>query len=132
MNIHYLQHVPFENPGSILEWAEQKSHITTATHVYRGDPFPDPDAFDMLIIMGPGEPTVSSAAQTHASESRIREVNAGFFLQETVGFNDRLFLIGGLRMDGSSTFGQDYGFQYYPKLSASYVISDESFWSVGW
>ncbi len=85
-----------------------------------------------LQFSGPGEPTVSSAAQTHASETRIREVNAGFFVQETVGFNDRLFLIGGLRMDGSSTFGDSYGFQYYPKVSASYVISDEDFWSVGW
>lgn len=85
-----------------------------------------------LQFSGPGQPTVSSAAQTHADESRIREVNAGFFVQETVGFRDRLFLIGGLRMDGSSTFGDDYGFQYYPKLSASYVVSDEDFWPLDW
>lgn len=85
-----------------------------------------------LQFSGPGQPTVSSAAQTHAAEDRIREVNAGFFVQETLGVNDRLFLIAGLRMDGSSTFGDDYGFQYYPKLSASYVVSDESFWNVGW
>ena len=85
-----------------------------------------------LQFSGPGQPTVSSAAQTHADETRIREVNAGFFVQETVGLKDRLFLIGGLRMDGSSTFGDDYGFQYYPKLSASYVVSDESFWSLDW
>ncbi|MBN2011479.1 type 1 glutamine amidotransferase [candidate division KSB1 bacterium] len=62
MKIHYLQHVPFENPGSILEWAMQKSHIVTATHVYRGDPLPDPDSFDMLIIMG-GPMSVNDDAQ---------------------------------------------------------------------
>jgi TonB-dependent SusC/RagA subfamily outer membrane receptor len=85
-----------------------------------------------LNFAGPGNPTISSAALTSSSETRIREVNAGFFLQETVGFSNRLFLIGGLRVDGSSTFGDDYGFQYYPKLSASWVASEESFWNVGW
>ena len=85
-----------------------------------------------LDFAGPGNPTISSAARTFSSEDRIREVNAGFFVQETVGLNDRLFLIGGLRVDGSSTFGDDYGFQYYPKLSASWVMSEESFWNLGW
>ncbi|MEJ2207262.1 MAG: TonB-dependent receptor, partial [Gemmatimonadota bacterium] len=85
-----------------------------------------------LNFAGPGTPTISSAALTSSSESRIREVNAGFFVQETVGFSNRLFLIAGLRVDGSSTFGDDYGFQYYPKLSASWVVSEESFWNTSW
>ena len=33
-----------------------------------------------------------------------------------------------MRIDGNSAFGQDLGLQTYPKASASYVISDESFW----
>src|SRR5207247_11342141 len=41
---------------------------------------------------------------------------------------DRYFLTGGLRVDGSSAFGSGFGLQAYPKLSASYVISDELFW----
>jgi len=31
-------------------------------------------------------------------------------------------------VDGSSAFGSSFGLQTYPKLSASYVISDEPFW----
>jgi TonB-dependent SusC/RagA subfamily outer membrane receptor len=85
-----------------------------------------------LDFSGPGRVTVSSAAKTFSSEDYIREINAGFFVQETVGLQDRLFLIGGLRVDGSSTFGEDYGLQYYPKLSASWVLSDYAFWPSAW
>ena len=81
---------------------------------------------------GPGQHTVSSAARRSSEEEQIREVNAGLFFQETIGWNDRLFLIGGLRVDGSSTFGEDYGFQLYPKVSTSYVISEEEFWPAEW
>jgi hypothetical protein len=35
----------------------------------------------------------------------------------------------GFRVDGNSAFGTGFGLQTYPKLSASYVLSDESFWS---
>ncbi|MEX0744323.1 MAG: SusC/RagA family TonB-linked outer membrane protein [Phycisphaeraceae bacterium] len=77
---------------------------------------------------GPGDPTLSSGARREVTESRARVVNAGLFLQETVGFYDRLFLIGGMRFDGNSAFGKDFGIQMYPKLSASYVISDHEFW----
>src|SRR5690606_1059428 len=40
----------------------------------------------------------------------------GGFIQEQVGFGDRLFLTAGLRADGNSTFGDDFGLQLYPKL----------------
>lgn len=85
-----------------------------------------------LDFSGPGDVTISSAARTFSSEDQIQEINAGFFLQETLGWQDRLFLIGGLRVDGSSTFGEDYGLQFYPKISASYVLSDYEFWPADW
>lgn len=81
---------------------------------------------------GPGDHTVSSAARTSGSESRIRQVNAGFLVQEILGVKDRLFLTGGVRFDGSSAFGDDYGFQVYPKGSVSYVISDMASWPSWW
>lgn len=87
---------------------------------------------DGLDFPGPGEHTVSSAAVTTGSESKIRQVNAGFFLQEMVGIQDRLFVTGAARIDGSSTFGEDYGFQLYPKLSVSYVLSDMDAWPTDW
>jgi hypothetical protein len=37
----------------------------------------------------------------------------------------------GVRWDGFSTFGEGFGLARYPKLSASYLVSDESFWPSG-
>jgi TonB-dependent SusC/RagA subfamily outer membrane receptor len=77
---------------------------------------------------GPGNHTVSSAAVTTGGSNRTRQVNAGFFMQEMVSWRDLLFVTGALRFDGTSTFGENYGFQMYPKLSLSYVASDMAGW----
>src|SRR5690606_31146187 len=34
----------------------------------------------------------------------------------------------GMRVDGNSAFGGDFGLQPYPRASFSYVLSDEPFW----
>lgn len=52
MKLHYIQHVPFENPGSILTWAADHGHTVTATHVYADPHFPELEDLDWLIIMG--------------------------------------------------------------------------------
>lgn len=52
MRLHYLQHVPFENPGSILVWAEQNNHSVKKTLLYETDDFPNQSEFDWLIVMG--------------------------------------------------------------------------------
>lgn len=53
MRLHYLQHVPFENPGTLLHWATQHESIVTATYLFeQNHAFPDLNDFDALIIMG--------------------------------------------------------------------------------
>lgn len=52
MNIHILQHVPFEGPGSIETWAIANGHTLTTTRLYAADHLPALDRFDMLVIMG--------------------------------------------------------------------------------
>ena len=52
MRLHYLQHVPFENPGSILVWAEKNQYTVTGTHLYKNEILPNPQEFDWLVIMG--------------------------------------------------------------------------------
>lgn len=106
---------------STLAWGAQAYDESNLNVFATGEDFP-----------GPGNHTVSSAARTTSSESRVREVNAGFFVQEMVGLKDRLFVTAGLRLDGSSTFGEDYGFQSYPKLSLSYALSDVAWWPRSW
>ncbi len=53
MKIHCFQHVSFETPGTITEWAEANDHSITCTYLYNTDfPLPDLTAFDMLLVMG--------------------------------------------------------------------------------
>lgn len=78
---------------------------------------------------GPGEQTLSSGALSLSFEERIREVNAGVFLQNRLALGDRFFLTTGIRADGNTAFGRNLGVQYYPKVSGSYIVSDEEFWN---
>ena len=52
MNLHWLQHVPFEGLGSIEKWAVDRCHNLSVTRLFQNELPPDPDSFDMLIIMG--------------------------------------------------------------------------------
>ena len=100
-----------------LSWGGQ--WVTTdnrATSAY-GENFP-----------GPGKPIVSSGGTTLGFEERTRVINGGFFGQVLLDVKDRYFLTVGGRVDGNSAFGENFGLQYYPRASFSWVASEESFW----
>ena len=77
---------------------------------------------------GAAEPTIRSAALTYAFEDREKVWNAGFFFQNVFDIDNKYFITAGLRVDGNSAFGSGFGLQTYPKVSGSWVTSDESFW----
>jgi GMP synthase-like glutamine amidotransferase len=52
MRIHYLQHVPFEDIGSMRSDFEARGFPLSSTHWYRGDSAPELDSFDGLVVMG--------------------------------------------------------------------------------
>jgi GMP synthase-like glutamine amidotransferase len=52
MNVHYFQHVPFEDLGSIEQWFKSKSARITTTKFYEDMNFPELHEIDWLIIMG--------------------------------------------------------------------------------
>lgn len=52
MRIHSLQHVPFEDIGSMASDFAIRAYSITSTHWYRGDKAPDLHNFDALIVMG--------------------------------------------------------------------------------
>ena len=81
---------------------------------------------------GPGDPDVDNAGNTLGFEDRERVVNAGMFVQNVFDLSNKYFLTAGLRVDGNSAFGEDFGLQLYPKVSGSYVVSDEDFWNQDW
>jgi len=86
-----------------------------------------------IDFAGPGVPTLESGSRwSTPTDNPFAQTNAGVFLQELLGYRDRLFLTVGLRVDGNSAFGSDFGLQQYPKASLAYVISDQSFWPTSW
>ncbi len=50
--IHYLQHVPFEGPAFIGEYAQNHGIEISGTALYANEAVPDLDDFDLLLIMG--------------------------------------------------------------------------------
>jgi GMP synthase (glutamine-hydrolysing) len=52
MKIHFIQHVPFEGPGTIRDWALRRGHGLSRTAIHENEPLPAMDAFDWLVIMG--------------------------------------------------------------------------------
>ena len=85
--------------------------------------------FDRSIARGdelpPGSQTPGGAVTSTASEATTYTKTLGFFIEEAVALNDRLFLTGAVRTDQNSAFGTNFQSVAYPKLSASWVISDE-------
>ena len=75
---------------------------------------------------------VSGADRRIRSDQSLEVINAGGYFQQMFGYKDYFFLTAGLRVDGNSAFGSGFGLQAYPKLSASYVISDMDFWPSDW
>lgn len=52
MHIHFIQHVAFESPGYILEWAQDKGFSTSFTRLYESAEFPPVESINWLVVMG--------------------------------------------------------------------------------
>ncbi len=80
------------------------------------------------LTLPPGATTVASAAITSASETQPTATKTlGVYIQEQAGFRDRLFLTVAARSDQNSAFGTNFQHVVYPKVSASWLASDEGF-----
>ena len=52
MEIHILQHVPFEDPGTVLDWARERKFPVSFTRLFQQEKLPETDEFDLLVVMG--------------------------------------------------------------------------------
>jgi TonB-dependent starch-binding outer membrane protein SusC len=75
-----------------------------------------------------GTTSLSGASRLFtATENTIENATVGAFVQQQFAWRDRMFLTGAVRGDDNSAFGTQVGFVWYPSLSASWVVSEESY-----
>jgi TonB-linked SusC/RagA family outer membrane protein len=77
-----------------------------------------------------GLASVSAAGIRSGSDDLIENNTVGVYVQEQIGWRDRFFLTGAIRADDNSSFGENFDLVYYPKVSASWVVSEEDFWGL--
>ncbi len=92
---------------------------------------------DVEGFIGPGAKVLENAEEvTNYNEDRDATEGGGFFIQEQIGWRNRLFVNVGLRADTHSSFGREYTkdvrFTMYPKAQATYTLSDHEFWPSWW
>jgi len=81
----------------------------------------------------PGTGGLSGVVFPAVNHVTLPAVTLGEFAEERVAIHDRLFLTAALRHDDNSSFGHRFGGANYPKLSGSWVISEEPFFPrLGW
>ena len=73
----------------------------------------------------PGTNDFDAAAVITAGEANTEVFNGGLYLDEQLSFRDRLYVGAGFRIDAGSSFGDEIDTEFYPKATASYVLSDE-------
>ena len=77
----------------------------------------------------PGLQSVNATTQDKGqSQDFFDDATLGYYVQEELGWRERLFLTGAVRWDNSSAFGANVNKVVYPKYSLSYVASDEGYW----
>jgi TonB-linked SusC/RagA family outer membrane protein len=79
----------------------------------------------------PNLTTAAAAANVKGSQDYVTNTTLGFFVQQQMAWRDRLFLTGAVRVDNNSAFGKEVKLVTYPKISGSWVVSDEPFWRFG-
>lgn len=92
------------------QWYQTQNSVTTATSIG----FP------------PGTGTLGNGAQRDAGEQYTDVRTVGYYVQEQLAWRDRFYLTPAVRFDRNSAFGPNLGTIAYPKISASWVVNEES------
>jgi TonB-linked SusC/RagA family outer membrane protein len=110
------------------DFTNKISSNTTAgfTAQYIKTSFASQEGRDLL----PNVKTIRAAQNLFSlpTDTRTQQSIWGYFLQQTLAYDNKLFLTLAGRFDGSSAFGADVRNIFYPKASLSYNLSDEKFW----
>jgi len=76
----------------------------------------------------PGLTAVDATTQNRTGlQTYVNNTTVGIYGQEQINWKDTRFFTVGLRADDNSAFGDNFNLVYYPKVSATWVLSDEPF-----
>jgi len=78
-------------------------------------------------ILPPGAQNPGQATTPNVNQGTTLANTLGTFIEEAIAINDRVWLTAGVRTDQNSAFGRNFQRVYYPKISGSWMISDEGF-----
>ncbi len=71
---------------------------------------------------------VPTTSITAGAYDGVAHTISSLFGRVTYDFNERYLFTGIIRRDGSSRFGENYQYGYFPSVSVGWVTSSESFW----
>ncbi len=104
--------------------ATVESKTTAGVQFYR-------NTFDRNGVTGlnlpPGAVQVTAASTIQGDENTSESRTLGAYIEEGIAWRDRVFVTGAVRSDRNSAFGANFKTVFYPKLSVSWVLSDEEF-----
>jgi TonB-linked SusC/RagA family outer membrane protein len=71
----------------------------------------------------PGATTAGAGAVQTAVQATSESITLGNYAEEVLSFSDQLFVTGAARYDGNSAFGKNFKGVLYPKVGASWLLS---------
>ncbi|MFW5951374.1 MAG: SusC/RagA family TonB-linked outer membrane protein, partial [Gemmatimonadota bacterium] len=72
-----------------------------------------------------GSPSVGNSVNVEGGDGFVEARTLGLFVQQQLSWKDRIFLTPGVRFDDNSAFGADLDAEAYPRLSFSWILSEE-------
>lgn len=70
---------------------------------------------------------IGSTTTIRATDTLYASNSVGYYLQEQVGFKNRVYVTLADRVDNSSVFGSEINVIHYPKAQFSYIVSEEPY-----
>ena len=84
-------------------------------------------AFGSDLTPGIEESLAGASADFSAGEANTLNATLSTYFQQQFAWRDRVFVNGAVRGDQNTAFGSNIGWIWYPSVSGSWVISDETF-----
>jgi TonB-linked SusC/RagA family outer membrane protein len=81
------------------------------------------------VFASPAIRSIAGATNKTVTQTFEQNKSMGLYVQQEAAINDRVYLTAAVRADDNSAFGADFNAAIYPKLSATWVVSDEAFWN---